>query len=372
MKITIIGPFPPFRGGISDFGHSLSTELKKHHTLQLINFTIQYPQFLFPGKTQYKSNYDGKFYSQRILSSINPLTWKNSANEIIDFNPDLILFQYWMPFFTFTYNNIIKTVKRGTDSEIISICHNLTPHENRGYYRYLTKNYLRKSEKFIVMSDAVQEDLNYLKPEAKYIKLFHPVYKLFGDEIDQKIAKKKLGINDNKVILFFGLVREYKGLDLLLRSISKIKESLKDFMLLIAGESYENPNKYLKIISDYKIDEYVRWDMDFIHDSNVRNYFSAADVVVLPYKSATQSGITKLAYNFNRPVILSDVGGLPEIVQDGKTGFVVQPKEDEIAMAVINFFKNASFQEFRNNVKEYKEQYSWSSFCKKLLEFCKV
>jgi glycosyltransferase involved in cell wall biosynthesis len=370
MKITIIGPFPPFRGGISDFNHSLSLALEKHHNLQLINFSTQYPQFLFPGKTQYKSNFDTNFKSEQILSSINPLSWKKSVITIKDFGPDLILFQYWMPFFTFAYNFIIKKIKRSFNSEIISICHNLTPHENRGYYRRLTKNYLNKLKKFIVMSDAVLNDLRNFNPEAKHIKLFHPVYEIYGEEIEQNIAKKNLEIESKSVILFFGLVREYKGLDVLLRSTPLIAESLKDFKILIAGESYENPNKYLKIIYDLNIKKYVRWDMDFIPDDMVSVYFSAADVVVLPYKSATQSGITKLAYNFNRPVILSDVGGLPEIVKNGETGFIVKPKEEAIANAIITFYKENRFDEFHNNVKEFKRQYSWDYFVTKLLEFC--
>ena len=369
MKITMIGPFPPFRGGISDFNYSLSRELSKAQEVQLINFTTQYPRLLFPGKTQFRSDFDDKFKSQRILSSVNPLSWNKTVNKICNFNPDLIIFQYWMPFFTFAYNYIIERVKKQINTEIIAICHNLTPHEDKSFYKSLTKRYLRKVDKFVVMSEVVQSDLENFKPEAVYKKLFHPLYELFGSELDKQTAQDSLRLKNKNIILFFGLIREYKGLDLLLKSIPLFAHIVKDFQVIIAGECYENPNKYLKIVEALNIEEYVKWDMEFVPDEAVNLYFSAADLVVLPYRSATQSGITKIAYNFNRPVIISDVGGLSEIVENGKTGYIVKPDKQELADAIIAFFNGNKFQEFSNNVKQFKGQYSWNTFAAQLLEF---
>lgn len=368
MKITIIGPYPPFRGGISDFNYSLSKELSKNNELQLINFSTQYPKLLFPGKTQYKDDSsDNK--SNRILNSINPFSWRKTAKRIIEYNPDLVILQYWMPFFTFAYNSIIKKIKKNSDASIIALSHNLIPHEDKSFFKYLTKRFLNKIDKFVVMSKSVKTDLLEIKPNADYVNLFHPIYNLFGEEIDKDSAKQILDLKAKKIILFFGLIREYKGLDTLLNAVPLFRKHLKDFKIVIAGECYEDPQKYIDIVNRLKIDKYLDIRMDFIPDRDVKYYFSAADVIVLPYKTATQSGITQIAYNFNRPVILSNVGGLSEIVIDGKTGYVVNPDPNDLTNAINKFFTENKFQEFYNNIKEYKKEYSWKTFADKLIEF---
>lgn len=369
MKITIIGPYPPFRGGISDFNFSLSNELYKNNELQIINFTTQYPKILFPGKTQYKSGSKNQLTSDRILSSLNPMSWKKTSNKIIRINPDLIIIQYWMPFFTLAYNSILKNIKSNDKTKVIAICHNLIPHEDKGFYRYFTKRFLDKVDKFILMSKSVQTDLTKFIPNAKFKTLFHPIYDLFGNEIDKITAREKLAIKQEKVILFFGLIREYKGLDILLNSIPILKNRLKDYKVVIAGECYENPQKYLDIIKELDIKEYIDINLDFIPDDKISNYFSAADIVVLPYKTATQSGITQIAFNFNRPVIISDVGGLSETVIDGKTGYVVSPESEPIAGAIVKYFEKNKYYEFSENIKNYKKNYSWKTFTQKLMEF---
>lgn len=369
MKITLIGPYPPFRGGISDFNYSLSKELKKNHDLQIINFTTQYPKFLFPGKTQYKSNYAESTESNRTLSSINYFAWRRTANLIIDFNPDIVIIQYWMPFFSISYNSVIKRIKRKIDTQILATCHNLIPHENKSYFEYFTKKFLKNIDKFVVMSKSVENDLLRLRNDADFITTFHPIYDLFGVTKDKKKARKDIDIKSKKILLFFGLIREYKGLDILLNSIPIIKGELNEFKLVIAGECYENDRKYAEMIANLDITNAIVWINKFISEDKVVDYFSAADVVVLPYKTATQSGVTQIAFNFNRPVIISDVGGLSEMVEDGINGYVVKPVAEDIANAIIKFFKENKTNEFSKNVSLTKDSYSWHTFANNLVQF---
>lgn len=368
MRISLIGPFPPFRGGISDFNTALFNELIKMHELQIINYSTQYPKFLFPGKTQYKDEMDKSYKSERILSSINPFTWSKTANRIIEFQPDIIILHYWMPFFALALRKISVSLKKKIDVKIIAICHNINPHENRFFYQFFTKIFLNKIDRFVVMSKSVKSDLLNIIPEAKYKLTQHPIYNIFGNTIDKKIARQNLSIKAKNVILYFGLIREYKGLDILLKSIPKIKQELNDFIVIVAGECYEKTEKYYDISENLKIQDSVDLRLNFIPDNEVSEYFSAADVVALPYRTATQSGITQIAYNFNRPVIVSDVGGLAEIVPNGKTGYVVKPDSNEFAKAIVKFFKEDKFEEFSKNIKVHKQLFSWERFVDNLME----
>ncbi len=368
MRITLIGPFPPFRGGISDFNYSLFKELSKSHELQIINFSTLYPKLLFPGKSQFKTATGHLINSDRILSSINPLTWRKSAHKIIDFQPEIVIIHYWLPFFAPTFSTVIGVLKKRLNVKVIAICHNIIPHENHNIYQLFTKKLLTKIDRFLVMSDSVKSVLLKFIPSAKYKVSPHPIYNIFGDIIDKDKARLNLGIKAKKVILFFGMIREYKGLDILLNGIPKIKQKLNDFIVIVAGESYENTNKYYSIIEKLKIQDNVDLRLKFIDDSEVSQYFSAADIVALPYRSATQSGITQIAYNFDRPVIISDVGGLAEIALDGKTGYVVPPQPDEFAKAIIRFFQTNKFHEFSQNVKIHKKLYTWKNFEDNLME----
>lgn len=368
MRISLIGPFPPFRGGISDFNSALFNELIKKHDLQLINYSTQYPKFLFPGKTQYKDVVDELPKSERTLSSVNPFSWNNTVNKIIKFNPNIVVIHYWMPFFSPALRKIVVSLKKKIDTKVVTICHNLIPHEKHGFNQLFTKMFLNKTDQFIVMSKSVKSDLLKIVPNAKYKLTPHPIYNIFGNTIDKEMARKTLGIKAKKVILYFGLIREYKGLDILLNSIPKIKQELNDFIVIVAGECYEKTEKYYDIIEKLKIQDSVDLRLKFIPDDEVSEYFSAADVVALPYRTATQSGITQIAYNFDRPVIVSDVGGLAEIVPNGKTGYVIKPKSNEFANAIIKFFKEDKFYEFSNNIQTHKQLFSWEIFVDNLME----
>ena len=366
MRISLIGPFPPFRGGISDFNSALINELKRTHDLQIINYSTQYPKFLFPGKTQFKDNVVKLPKSERILSSINPFSWNRTANKIIEFQPDVAIIHYWMPFFAPALRKIAISLKNNI--KIIVICHNITPHEKHGFQQFFTKVFLKKIDRFVVMSDSVKLDLLKIVPNVKFKLTPHPIYNIFGNTINKNIARKNLGIKAKNVILYFGLIREYKGLDILLNSIPQIKQKLNDFIVIVAGECYEKKEKYYAIVENSKIQDSVDLRLKFISDNKIAQYFSAADVVALPYRTATQSGITQIAYNFDRPVIVSNVGGLAEIVPNGKVGYVVEPNADEFAKAIIKYFKEDKFEEFSKNIQVHKLLFSWEKFVDNLME----
>ncbi len=368
MRITLLGPFPPFRGGISDFNLALFNELNRSHDIQIINYSTQYPKFLFPGKTQYKADVGEFPKSERVLSSINPFTWSKAVNKIIEFKPDVVVIHYWMPFFVTALRKISISLKNKIDVKIIVICHNIIPHENHFFYQHFTKALLNKIDRFVVMSNSVKLDLLKIVPNAKFRLTPHPIYSIFGNTIDKDTARKNLNIKAKNVILYFGLIREYKGLDILLNGIPKIKQELNDFVVIVAGECYEKTEKYYTIIEKLKIQDSVDMRLKFIPDNEISEYFSAADVVALPYRTATQSGITQIAYNFNRPVIVSDVGGLAEIVPNGKNGYVVKPESNEFAKAIVKFFKEDKFDEFSKNIKIHKQLFSWEIFVDNLMK----
>jgi len=368
MRISLIGPFPPFRGGISDFNSALCSELGKINNLQIVNYSTQYPKLLFPGKTQFKDVEEDLHISERIFSSVNPFTWNKTVNQIINFKSDIVVIHYWMPFFAPALRKIAVLLKKNIEAKIIVICHNINPHENLSFTHFLTTIFLNKIDRFMVMSESVKTDLLKIVPNAKYKLTPHPIYNIFGNVMDKELAKKNLGITAKNVILYFGLIREYKGVDILLNSIPKIKEGLNDFIVIVAGECYEKTKKYYDIIEKLGIQNSVDLRLKFIPDSEVTNYFSATDIVALPYRTATQSGITQIAYNFNRPVIVSDVGGLSEIVPNEKVGYVVEPNSDGFAKAIVKFFKEDKFDDFSENVSNYKKQYSWDKFAANLME----
>ncbi|NOX48738.1 MAG: glycosyltransferase [Chlorobi bacterium] len=370
MKIVIVGTLPPFRGGIAHFNYTLAKYLSERHEVKGINFTTQYPNVLFPGKTQFEeSTTDSEINQKRLLSSVNPLSWFKTASEIVNLNPDLIIFKYWMPFFAPAFGTVVKWVKRKTDVKILVICDNVIPHENRPFDNKLTRYFFNHVDHFIVMSEVVKKDLLSLYPRAHYSYAPHPVYNIFGDSIDTNKAREILGIKSEKVILYFGLIRKYKGLDLLIKAASVLRNKLENFTILIAGECYEDPGKYQALVKENELETVVDLKLQFIPDKEVAVYFSAADIVVLPYRSATQSGIVQIAYHFDRPVIVTNVGGLPEIVPQGDVGYVVEVNDPEaIADALTDFYRNNRYHQMVEKVREYKKRFSWEEFVKKIEE----
>ncbi len=365
MKIVIVGTFPPFRGGIAHFYATLARELSGEHEVQAVNFTTQYPGPLFPGKTQYEAQEPASgFPNRRLLSSINPVTWIRTAIWIRKQQPDLIIFKYWMPFFGPAFGYLARRFKKESKTRIVVVCDNIIPHESRWFDLPATKYFFNAVDRFIVMSKSVESDLLSLYPDAEYQRTHHPLYNIFGSPVDMDTARRHLSLKSDKIILFFGFVRGYKGLDVLIKSAARLEKELNDFQIVAAGDCYEDKAKYTDLVTECGVDDIVDLRLEFIPDQDVAHYFSAADVVVLPYKTATQSGIVPIAYHFNRPVIVTRVGGLPEIVKDGETGFLSGGEPDEIADSISKFYKKLSGIDFEANIESHKKRYSWREFAK--------
>jgi len=362
VKIVIVGTFPPYRGGISNFYQTLYEKLSHSHDVTAINFSLQYPNVLFPGKSQFDNNQKSDSNIERIINSINPISWNKAAKKIIELEPDIIIFKYWMPFFAPSFGSIIRFIKKKINIKSLVICDNIIPHESRFFDNKLTKYFFKYIDYFIVMSKSVENDLLSLFPDAKYIYTPHPLYDIFGKGINKVVSRRQLKINESKLILFFGLIRPYKGLDLLIQSANFLKKKLTDFKILAIGDCYENPEPYSNMIDEHKINDIFDLRFEFVPHNKVSLYFSAADIIVLPYKSATQSGIVPVAYHFNKPVVVTNVGGLGEIVQEGKTGYVVKPDSVEIANSIIKYYSNSDKVNFKENIKIYKKNFSWDKF----------
>ena len=369
-KITILSPVFPYRGGIANFTEAFFTHLQNKADVSIINFKRQYPSLLFPGKTQFKTNSKKNIPSERIVDSINPLTWISAGRKIKRDAPDFLVLAYWHPFFAPTYGTISKIVKKNNKTKIIALCHNVLPHERNFADIPLAKMFFKKVDFAITLSQKSSDDLKLLNDKIRVKTLFHPVYSNFGEPVEKHAAREKLGLAKNKkTILFFGFIRKYKGLDILLRSVAILKNKI-DFQLLVAGEFYDKKDEYLNLIKDYKLEEIVIMHDKFIPSDEVKYYFSAADVAVLPYRSATQSGIVQLANNFHKPVIATDVGGLSEIIIDGVNGYIVPPENPQaLADAIGKFYENNEEEKFSANVKFAVEKYSWNKFVAEFLDF---
>ncbi len=370
MKITIVGTAYPLRGGIAHFNSLLANYLSNKHDVEIITFTRQYPKFLFPGKTQDETGGEPPAAPVRqMIDSINPLNWFKVAKEIRKQKPDLLIFKYWLPFFGPCFGTIAKYAKKNSNTKVLFICDNVIPHEKRPGDVAFTKYAFKQSDYFIVQSKSVATDLLSLFPNAKYKFAAHPVYEIFGSPIEKHQARNTLNINSERVILFFGYVRQYKGLMVLLDAMEEISKRATPPLLLVVGEFYDDKNKYHNRVKELLIDNYVRFVSDYVPNDKVSIYFSAADVVVLPYLSATQSGITQIAYNFDKSVIATNVGGLGEVVIDGKTGFIVPSNDSQkLADAIIKFYSEKKEERFSQNVKIEKRKYSWEHFIETIEE----
>ncbi len=365
MNIAIVGVAPPYRGGISLHTAVLFHHLQKSHKVTCFNFTRQYPEFLFPGKTQYETSKPAvDIPSVRVMDSINPLTWNSTGNQILKLSPDLVIFRCWNPFFSLMMGYIARKIKiKNPKIQMLALCDNIIPHESHSIDSWLMKYFLNKMDTFLVQSSIVEKELLELIPDAKYVKLFHPLYNVFGEKLDKTTARKRLNIKHKNVILYFGMIRGYKGFDILIQSVKHLKGELEDFIVYAVGESYEPEEKYREMISAEGIEDVFKWENQYIPDSTVGKYFSIADVVALPYKTATQSGIVQIAYHFNIPVIVTDVGGLSEMVVEEKSGNIIPPNDPEkLADAISDFFiqnKNPAMSSF---ISDYKQKFSWEEF----------
>ncbi|MBI1803945.1 MAG: glycosyltransferase [Ignavibacteriae bacterium] len=362
MKILILSTAFPLRGGIAHFNALLASYLRKRHEVQTITFKRQYPTMFFPGKSQEET---GELFTAeaapQLMDSINPLNWIRVAREVRRLHPDLIIFKYWLPFFGPCFGTIAKLAKRGSGTKVLFICDNILPHERRPGDVVFTRYAFKQADCFIVQSHTVERDLVRLFPSARYKMVPHPVYEIFGKPMDKQAARSRLGISATKVLLFFGYIRAYKGLLVLIEAVSKlVDQGMTDIALLAVGEFYDDEVKYHNRVKELNIESAVRFVSDYVPNEDVGLYFSAADVVVLPYLSATQSGIAQIAYNFDKPVIATNVGGLSEVVVDQQTGFIVSSNNpDELARSIARFYAETKEEEFVANVRREKRKYSW-------------
>lgn len=368
MKIAYLSTFYPFRGGIAQYNAALFRQFEKEHSIMAFTFTRQYPDLLFPGKSQYVESGDvaDKIESIRVLDSINPFNWGVAARKIMDFHPDLLLMKFWMPFFGPSLTSVAnKLRKNGT--KIISILDNVMPHEKRPGDIFFTRRFLNANDGFIAMSNTVKNDLLKLKPGAVFNFHAHPLYDHFGAKLDKAEARQTLGIpEDKKVLLFFGFIRGYKGLDVLLNALKLLDES---FIVLVAGEVYGSFDEYDRIIAENNLGERVIRHIKYIGDNEVPAYFSASDVCVLPYKSATQSGIIGITYHFDLPVIATDTGSLREMVEPYGAGMIIDKAEPAMLSEAINkYFNDNLYREFSDNIDKYKTENNWKTLAESILE----
>ena len=364
MQIALISAAPPYRGGISKHTSILVENLSKNHSVDVINYSRQYPDFLFPGKTQYLDDKLENDNSSRMIDSINPLTWFSTGNKLAKKNYDLVIFRFWNPFFAPALGVISGIIKKKSSyTKLMSLCDNILPHEKTPFAYFLTTYLFDKLDGHIVQSSQTENELQEVVENPVYEKRFHPIYTNFPKKIDKITARKKLGLSAKNIILYFGIIRDYKGFDILLNAIAELKDSGLDFHLLAGGECYGSDEKYTQLISNLGISDYITWHNKYIPDSEVSNYFSAADVVALPYRTASQSGVTQIAYSYDLPVIVTKVGGLPEIVDEGQSGFTIEPENPkELANILEKNLEAGTFLEMAAYIKKFKQKFSWEYF----------
>lgn len=370
MKISVFSAFYPFRGGIAQFNARLAQELAKENTLQLFTFKKQYPNFLFPGKSQFVESTvnPDPVEAKRIVSTFNPFTYFSAVRKIKQSDSELFITNYWMTFFG-PFMGIIG--KRLKGMKRMAIVHNLVPHEKRFFDSWFNRFFVKKYDGFIVLSEAVKNDILAIAPKAKVLILEHPLYDHFMPKMDQNQAQEQLNLHTNKkTLLFFGIIRDYKGLDNLILAMEQLSD---DYQLIIAGEVYGDEQKYVELIEKSSKKESIFLFNQFIADDDVHLYFSAADLCVLPYRTATQSGVTAISHYFELPVLATNVGGLKETITHFKTGWIIEKSEpQQISEGISAFFSELKSEEIETALRELKDQRSWSNFATEIVAFSRL
>lgn len=364
-KIFVVGPAYPLRGGLATFDELFCRSLNElGHDAQIISYSLQYPNFLFPGSTQYDtSGIEPKGIKiHTLINSVNPLNWIKVARFIKKQKPDFIVVRFWIPFMGPALGTICRIIRK-KNIKVIAVTDNVIPHEKRVGDTAFTKYFIKSCDGFITMSKAVLADLEKFTSSIHKKFLLHPLYTSFGEKLNKQEARKKLNLDaEERTILFFGLIREYKGLDLLLEAMADLRLKEMSIKLLVAGEFYEDKKMYTDIIEKNNLQNNVILYDAFIPNEDVKNYFSATDLLALPYRSATQSGVTQVAFHFEKPVIVTNVGGLSEIIPHNKCGYVVESNPKAIADAIIDYFTNKREAAMSEAMKEEKKKYDWSIF----------
>jgi len=371
-KIIILGTAHPYRGGIAAFNERLAWQfLNEGHDVEVFTFTLQYPNFLFPGKTQYSDESSPKGFSiLRKINSINPLNWIKTGKKISSKMPDIVIIPYWISFLAPCLGTIASQIKKNKHTRIVGLVHNMIPHEPSLLDKIFPKCYVKNVDVFVSLSESVLTDINIFDKKNKP-KTFspHPIYDHYGNSLQKNEAKRILNLEESfHYALFFGFIRSYKGLDLLLEAFAVDRIQKKPLKLIVAGEFYEDEKPYLEIIRKNNLDAKVLLFNNFIPDNKVNLFFSACDLVVQPYKTATQSGVTQIAYHFEKPMIVTNVGGLSEIVPHGKCGYVVESNANAIAYAIEDFYNNNRENVFIGHCKTEKKKYDWGRMTDTILK----
>jgi D-inositol-3-phosphate glycosyltransferase len=365
QKVIIIGPAYPLRGGIANFNEALCRQMTREgFDVKIISFSLQYPGFLFPGKTQYDTGKGPEdIRIETSINSINPINWLKVSKQIKTEKPDFVIIRYWLPIMGPCLGTIARRIKKGTSIRIIAITDNVIPHEKRPGDKLFTGYFVKQCDGFVAMSQSVLDDLKQFTATDKKIFLPHPIYDIFGQKVEKTVARKELQLDvSGKYLLFFGFIRKYKGLDLLLQAMTDARVKQLGIRAIVAGEFYEDEKPYLEFIRENNLEQNIILKTEYIHPEQVRYYFCAADMIVQPYKTATQSGVTQIAYHFERPMLVTNVGGLPETVPDKKVGYVTAINATAIADAIIDFYTHQREQQFIANTVTEKQRFLWSSF----------
>lgn len=371
MKIISLGPAYPYRGGPATFSDRLAQQFTSEgHDIEIYTFTLQYPRFLFPGKTQFKQGPPPENVKiSRKINSINPLNWIATGLKIKKARPDILLIRFWLPFMGPCFGTIARIARSNNHTAVICIFDNVIPHEKRPGDKALTKYFTNSIDGAIVMSQTVLQDLKYFRKKIPVKLSPHPLFDNYGKPVSRSETLSRLNLDpDYSYLLFFGFIRTYKGLDILIEAFSDERLRNRKLKLIIAGEFYEDDAPYRALIKKHNLENEIIFFDHFIPDNEVTLFFSAADIVVQPYKTATQSGVTQIAFHFEKPMLVTDVGGLREIVADGKCGYVVKPESEAITSALIDYFDNNRKAQFTAGVKEEKEKFSWDKMTDSILE----
>jgi glycosyltransferase involved in cell wall biosynthesis len=369
-KVIIIGTAYPFRGGgMSTYNERLARAYQQRgDDVTIFTFSLQYPGFLFPGKTQYSTDPPPEGLDIKVvINSVNPFNWFSVGYKIKRLKADLIIIRYWMPFMAPCLGTIARIIRRNRHSKVIAITDNIIPHEKMPGGNLLSRYFVKSCDGFVAMSRAVLNDLNKFDTVKPRVFSPHPLYDNFGASVSENLAKKTIGLEeDTKYILFFGFIREYKGLDLLIKAFADERFRQLPVKLLIAGEFYIDGKPYLDLIEELGLKEFIVLRTEFIENHEIVNYFCACDIVAQPYKDATQSGVTQIAYHFEKPMLTTNVGGLSEMVPDGIVGYVVNPIVNEISDALLRFFIENKEKEFSANAALEKKRFSWELLLTKI------
>ena len=368
-KVIIIGPAHPLRGGLASFDERLANQFQQQHfDTTIYTFALQYPDFLFPGTTQYSSEPAPSDIKIKVcINSVNPFNWIKVGNELRKLKPAIIVVRYWLPLMGPCLGSILRIVKKNKLTKVVCIADNVIPHEKRFGDKPFTQYFVQPINAFVTMSAKVLNDLkSFTKKPARQI--VHPLYDNFGEALPKNIAREKLGLNsDDKIILFFGFIRKYKGLDILLEAMHDERMKNANIKLLVAGEFYEDRKLYDDLIFQLNFSSQLILRTEFISDSEVAEYLSAADFVIQPYRNATQSGVTPLAYHFEKPMLVTNVGGLPDLVPDGKVGLIAEPNPTSIATQILKLYELGE-DYFLPHLREEKKKYSWKILVDTILD----